>query len=1346
MRRSAVPSLFVFIASLCLIALIAIWGQVAGAPAESITLPAQADTFVASTAPDDNFGDENYLEFWFDDSGQALQGAFLLFRFDVQEALGPDAIIESAMLQLYQIEAGGADPVSATLHPILEYWGEDEVTFDNQPDVYTGPFLLSTTFDGDVGWQEIDVTQYADDWQAGDNFGLELRSTDTQFFRAFESAEHNEREPQLVIRYHLAQPTPTATTPATATATKTATPTATATATPDDEVTLELCAVADATVNEASPTANYGDDDVLRAGYGQGDNEPFAFRSLARFDLSFIPPGSEIREATFEAGQIMADGQPQVKLPLYAVRAPWEEMGVTWANQPPVSEQPAATTTVDDGTPVIFAWEVRDLVQEWLDGGLENNGLELRGPEGGAFWLRHYDSRHYRPFCPRLVLRIAPNGPMPTPTALPTPTATATLPPPCPHADAAGNSFAQAAPLAPIQDTAEYLCPSGDRDYWKFPIESGQEIKLYLWGMTGDYDLTLLDPNGGLVKESALWGAGANEYISYQSYENGEFRAVVDGKGVADWHPNKPYQLRLEAPFTCFAADEAGNDFLSATEILTSLPQGNIQRPREAAICPEGDVDVYRFYVPRGQLVTMRIDLTQLPVNYNLFLRDPSNKLIASSTNSDKADERIDHVTMNVPGYWRVEVSAPQRADGSRPYHTAAYKLDAKLSSNADLSVRGIEITQAIQAPDNSVNLAAGKLTMARVYVGGGGVPGPLSGVNVKLRAWKVVWGVPQALPGEVTARADDLLLLNDLHQSRLNNTASVNMFLPAAWTQAGQLRLRADVNPAPSLPETDFGNNSATADVGLHAVQAINLGLVPVRVNNLVVNVQTDPDVLDMLAWTRQVYPTAAIQVWSPTSNPITANYNYNFPNPADGTCGDGWSDLLDDLEDVYDDWPNRPGNAIAYGVLHASVPPGGPSGCGSVDGGVSAGIMGFNAGPVLAHEMGHNYDRIHAPCGLPAADTPDAGYPTYLNPQGAAYASGSIGQVGIDTADSTVFDPQIARDLMSYCPNEWISPYTWHAILYKLPDAAQREAAAAVPYILVSGDLSDGQATFAPFWIQDRPAGTDDAVGDGPYSIRLLSAQGQVLRERRLAIAGQSPVLDHDAGSFREWLRYAPGTAKIVLLKDGDVLAEQTVSAHAPQVTVLSPNGGEQWFGPGPFTVRWSATDADGDSLTARVHYSTDGGATWSPLAVNLTGNQVALDTTNLPGGAARVRVIVTDGVNTAADASDTVFQVDNKPPLVFLLNPRSGTLYEAGQPVVLQATATDPEDGPLPDGALSWSLPGLARSHAEGNDVVLDGLPPGGYVFTVAVQDEGGKVTARETAITVGWRLFLPTLAVP
>jgi hypothetical protein len=130
-------------------------------------------------------------------------------------------------------------------------------------------------------------------------------------------------------------------------------------------------------------------------------------------------------------------------------------------------------------------------------------------------------------------------------------------------------------------------------------------------------------------------------------------------------------------------------------------------------------------------------------------------------------------------------------------------------------------------------------------------------------------------------------------------------------------------------------------------------------------------------------------------------------------------------------------------------------------------------------------------------------------------------------------------------------------------------------------------------------------------------------------------------------------------------------------PTVRITSPNGGESWSGAGPYTVAWTASDADGDALTAQVLYSTDAGQSWAPLAVNLSGRQLAVQASDLPWAAqALVKVVVTDGVNTSSDTSDAAFAVALKPPRLRLLGLEEGSLLLPTASPALAASAFDPE----------------------------------------------------------------------
>ena len=70
------------------------------------------------------------------------------------------------------------------------------------------------------------------------------------------------------------------------------------------------------------------------------------------------------------------------------------------------------------------------------------------------------------------------------------------------------------------------------------------------------------------------------------------------------------------------------------------------------------------------------------------------------------------------------------------------------------------------------------------------------------------------------------------------------------------------------------------------------------------------------------------------------------------------------------------------------------------------------------LAHELGHEFGRYHAPCDTSGAD---GAYP---------YAGGDIGSWGWDARDGSFLAPGATTDFMGYCAPTWISDYTWSAL----------------------------------------------------------------------------------------------------------------------------------------------------------------------------------------------------------------------------------------------------------------------------------------------------------------------------
>jgi len=89
------------------------------------------------------------------------------------------------------------------------------------------------------------------------------------------------------------------------------------------------------------------------------------------------------------------------------------------------------------------------------------------------------------------------------------------------------------------------------------------------------------------------------------------------------------------------------------------------------------------------------------------------------------------------------------------------------------------------------------------------------------------------------------------------------------------------------------------------------------------------------------------------------------------------------------------------------------------------------------LAHELGHNHERDHAPCG-DFSDTPDLDYPyPFQSLGGGSYSGARIGKWGYDALTHKLKDPDQFSDLMGYCGPTWISDYTYNGVNDVIADA---------------------------------------------------------------------------------------------------------------------------------------------------------------------------------------------------------------------------------------------------------------------------------------------------------------------
>ena len=137
------------------------------------------------------------------------------------------------------------------------------------------------------------------------------------------------------------------------------------------------------------------------------------------------------------------------------------------------------------------------------------------------------------------------------------------------------------------------------------------------------------------------------------------------------------------------------------------------------------------------------------------------------------------------------------------------------------------------------------------------------------------------------------------------------------------------------------------------------------------------------------------------------------------------------------------------------------------------------------IAHELGHNLNLGHAPCG--GAGGPPA-YP---------YPDGAIGAWGYDFRDGGRLVRPSTPDVMSYCGPEWISDYYFtSALRYRLVDegTAPASVSASTRSVLLWGGVGvDSVPYLEPTFVIDAPAALPDSTGD--YGITGRTAAGAEL-----------------------------------------------------------------------------------------------------------------------------------------------------------------------------------------------------------------------------------------------------------
>ena len=165
-------------------------------------------------------------------------------------------------------------------------------------------------------------------------------------------------------------------------------------------------------------------------------------------------------------------------------------------------------------------------------------------------------------------------------------------------------------------------------------------------------------------------------------------------------------------------------------------------------------------------------------------------------------------------------------------------------------------------------------------------------------------------------------------------------------------------------------------------------------------------------------------------------------------------------------------------------------------------------------------------------------------------------------------------------------------------------------------------------------------------------------------------------------------------------------------PIVTVVSPDGGEDWGQGSVHAITW--TNTGGAATSLRIEYSANGGADWDSVYAASGPGTGRYDwlVPSTPTAQALVRVRMENGDGSDVDASDAVFSILAL-PIATLLSPNGGETWEIGSAHAISWTNTG-------EAATAHTVEFSADSGATWT-VLADSLPgDGGGSFAWTIPD--------------------------
>ncbi len=645
----------------------------------------------------------------------------------------------------------------------------------------------------------------------------------------------------------------------------------------------------------------------------------------------------------------------------------------------------------------------------------------------------------------------------------------------------------------------------------------------------------------------------------------------------------------------------------------------------------------------------------------------------------------------------------------------------------AGLAIAKIEVIQSVQTLSNTIPLVEGKTTVVRVYpdvdAGFAQVDGRLTGLRDGVSLGTLEADRPIGA-GAIT----------DWDIARADAGSSLIFELPEEWL-SGVVTLNADITAGEK-------SASASATARFNKRRPIKIAYIPISISTAssAHHPVTYRDVLDVHEKLLARFPIGEVEMRILPAIDRYADPSQELPGLEFryiAAVARRW-ELINNRDNVADYYvtiygtesENYTGSWLFWGA------PNGVAACGLRN-------EGQDCMMAIGNQFGLRPLLFSADGAAPPFDYVFPYDPSLTHIFG--YDTGTSDFVKIQSPDLYDVMSTEARDGLP----SWISDFHYEKVYLNFApipvDAASSQGANAIDvgdYLYVSGLVGPADGRFHPIVLLEdspKPDGMTPLSNGGDYCLRARDGVS-VVEEKcfDLSLTNAGTGEEDTMAAFTAFLTPRSGLRQLQLLYNGSTVNTLVIPTNPPAITLVSASYDNTYQSA---QLAWTTPLEDTPNLRYHVHYSADNGASWTPIGINLSPNDIkyfdgaihwGVHAAQIEAGAqARLRLIASDGFNETVVTSEA-FTVPDVGPWVDIAAPGNNVVVDAF-PISLDGYAYDITSGNRTDAA-TWTS-SKDGPLGSGGKLTVAGLSDGVHTITLSADDGQGHIGSDTIRLIVG-----------